>query len=284
MKLLALKLCSLLVILAGVLAILVMIQSNLEPGQAVLGDCPLQPWIASGSVVMGGYAAANWYGGYVGWGIGVVLLLFGLYSLMPKVCGGTRTVVYPAEQGDVVIELKPVRKTMLRILKAMPEVKKIQRLEIKPDQERRLAVIEMDAVVHNDLNVPARVVYERINHAIVKTGNDMLGLELFLPINLRVKGVDLDSGSAGESIQRSQPMTASRAIAQPPTGPTSAEMASYASATAPAAPETPGELPATYEQSGQGWGQSALEGDVEPMASNDFDEDIPNAEEEDRRE
>lgn len=278
MKLLALKLCSLLVILAGVLAIIVMMQSNLGPDQQVLGDCPLQPWVSAGGMTMAHYAETIGYGGYLGWTISVLLILFGFYSLLPKMGGGSRTVVYPAQQGDVIIELKPVRKTMLHILKAMPEVKKVLRLDIKPDQDRRLAVIEMDAIVHNDLNVPARVVYERINQAIVQSGGDMLGLELFLPINLRIKGVDLDTGSAGEAIQQNYPVQPVESVQEP--GAPSEDVMTYASATAPAAPEPPGAQPAAYEEAGQGWGQTPEQ--LEPMQTAD-EEDLPEAGEEDRQ-
>lgn len=194
MKMFVLKLISLLVLLVGglILAACFDVPEAKEALQCTHA-CLVKNVAAPGE---GGQAGAGQ------WAAGAVLLLVGLYGFLPRLPkrDKRRTVAYSLEHGDVVVALDPAQATLNEVIRALPEVKKIC-IKITAAEDRRKVKIESEAVLNTQIGATAQESRDLINQCILDTATDMLGLEVLGPINLKVKGAEIDVRAASESLR-----------------------------------------------------------------------------------
>ena len=214
MKMFVLKLISLLVLLVGGLIL------------AACFDVPeAKDVLKSTHACLVKNVAAPGEGGQAGagqWASGAVLLLVGLYGFLPRLPkrDKRRTVAYSLEHGDVVVALDPAQATLNEVIRALPEVKKIC-IKITAAEDRRKVKIESEAVLNTQIGAPAQESRDLINQCILDTATDMLGLEVLGPINLKVKGAEVDVRAASESLREKHlseiqaKQTAAAAVAAP---------------------------------------------------------------------
>jgi hypothetical protein len=189
MKLFVLKVISLLVCIAGLLAL------------AVACDCSyIQGKLGVACPVTVGVAGCACCGKAVGGGVGGLMFLLGLYGFLPKLCGcKKRTIVSTGEFVDNVIDLDAAEKTMTGILSKLPEVKKIK-VAVSPDRERRKAMIQANVLLKTQPGVSAKRVYALLNRYVKETAVTTLGLNIALPIQLNVEGIEVDAKAAGKAL------------------------------------------------------------------------------------
>ncbi|MBE0556043.1 MAG: hypothetical protein IH628_02320, partial [Proteobacteria bacterium] len=111
-----------------------------------------------------------------------------------------RTVAYSLEHGDVVVALDPAQATLNEVIRALPEVKRIY-IKITAAEDRRKVKIDSEAVLNTQIGTTALESRDLINQCILDTATDMLGLEVLGPINLKVKGAEVDVRAASESVR-----------------------------------------------------------------------------------
>lgn len=180
------------------------------------------------------------------WAAGAILLLVGLYGFLPRLPkrDKRRTVAYNLEHGDVVVALDPAQTTLNEVIKALPEVKKIC-IKVTAAEDRRKVKIDTDAVLNAQLETTAQESRDLINQCILDTATNLLGLEVLGPINLKVKGAEVDVKAASEKLRaqhlaeiqaKKEAAPAMTPLVLPP---------SAATAKAPDQEETPEDIPAT---------------------------------------
>jgi hypothetical protein len=182
MKLLAMKLSSLLACAVGV-ALLAFLARAFHPerlpefyGQYV--PPVVQEWV---SLIAAEYVVA------------VVLIVFGLYGFLPKLPSkkAKRTVAFTGDHGDVVVHLDMVESTLTRVLSNMPEVKKIN-VRVLADGKGKAKIVA-DCVLHDRPEVPAREAADAVNEYLADAAGNILGVEDIASVKLNIVGVDVDA-------------------------------------------------------------------------------------------
>lgn len=194
MKLVVLKLISLVVLLAGALILGLNLEFSQPHAERVLGYVkPYLPTTAAGDIDFSTPAVK-----YVGGGL---MLIFGLYGFLPRLPKGRgkRQVAYSEKHGDVVIELDPAEHMLNRVIRNLPEVRSMA-IRIKADEDARGVLIDAKGVLNSQLGVAARDTRAFVNAAISTTATDILGLEVVPPINLKIKYTEVDVETATEAL------------------------------------------------------------------------------------
>ena len=203
MKLGILKLISLLVLLGGVYMLgLVLDVDYAQQAQGyVLEYWPTQE-DGSLNLRMPGIAA------------GILLVLVGLYGFLPKLPSRkNKTITFRGVNNEITLELKPIQKMLLKIMRRMPEVYSIE-VDICPDREGRRALIDAKVVLQNCAALGARQTLKMVEENIYSTASGLLGLEDCV-VNMTLKGVHVDPAASGKQIReqlelRQQDATAAR--------------------------------------------------------------------------
>ena len=188
MKLLAMKLVSLLVLVAGVVALC--IAFNVPQVQ--------QPYDQFRDALMTNMGDPLNVKLLI---FGAVLTVLGFYSLIPAFPDNARkrTITYAGDHGEIDIRLDQAEYTINQVLRKMPEVQSV-RVSVKPDQDHKQAIITADAVVYNQEDQPAKQTYEMLAHLIEETATDVLGLDIQQPIHLRVRGTKLKNKKTSQAL------------------------------------------------------------------------------------
>ncbi|MCK5861703.1 MAG: hypothetical protein KAH38_04410 [Candidatus Hydrogenedentes bacterium] len=132
---------------------------------------------------------------------GVLLLLVGLYGLLPKFpARKNATITFKDVNGDVTLQLKPIRKVLQKVMKRMPEVYSIK-LDVLPDSNGQHARIEADVILKNCAALGARQCAKIVAECLATTARDLLGLEDLSTVCLNVKGIHVDAAATGKQIR-----------------------------------------------------------------------------------
>ncbi|MBI1320400.1 MAG: hypothetical protein GC168_15850 [Candidatus Hydrogenedens sp.] len=194
MKMFILKVCSLLVLAAGVwlvafgLQLTPLTSAVYSAYTQAIGQMPLNPELV--------YLIA-----------GVVLGVFGLVGFAPSPAGRSkrRAVVIPTEYGQASVQLDAVAKVLTRILKRMPEVRKA-RVVAKPSKDRSRAVIDAFVTLRQEPDAAARQTVNLITEHITEAAIQILGLEDLAEVRLHVDNVKVDTKKAARSIAEKRPV------------------------------------------------------------------------------
>jgi hypothetical protein len=223
MKLATMKIVCLLVLLGGVYMLgLVLDVEYMQQAQGyVLENWPVQEDGAL-NLRMPGIIA------------GVLLVLVGLYGFLPKMPsrkGGAIT--FKGANGDIVLQLKPIQKVLLKMMRRMPEVYSIK-LQVRPDKDGKRALIAADVVLKNCAALGARHCAKIVAECISSTARNMLGLAELSAVQVNVSGIHLDAAATGKQVRdqlalRQSEESAAGAEAQP--APVAADATSEAPAT-----------------------------------------------------
>lgn len=132
---------------------------------------------------------------------GTVLFLIGLYGLLPKLPSRkSATITFKGAKGNITLQLKPIRKVLLKMMQRMPEVYSID-LNVHPDSDGHRACIEADVVLKNCAALGVRQCAKVVAECLDMTARDLLGLEDLSAIRVNVKGVHVDAAATGKQIR-----------------------------------------------------------------------------------
>ena len=151
----------------------------------------------------------------------IILLLVAGYGLLPRLRGRKNSIItYRGSHGDIVLQLKPIRKVLLKVMRKMPEVYSIK-LNVKPDADGRKACILADVVLKNSAALGARRCAKMVADCLAATSRDVLGLEDLSTVRVNVKGVHVDIIATGRQMReqlalREDEEAAAYALAHPP--------------------------------------------------------------------
>ncbi len=186
MKLMVLKLISLIVFLGGITLLGLnfgcsYVEHYCSLAFAFIGTCPVCSTVGFSGVA------------------GLVMAVAGLYGFLPAM-KPKRRITCHGPQGETTIELKPMEKRLVRIVGAMPEVKRIK-IRLIPDKKKRRVIIQGRLVQRHMADASAREVRDRINHYLHETAVVTLGLDIVEPIHLVVDGIDVNPKVAGKALR-----------------------------------------------------------------------------------
>lgn len=186
MKLVALKLVSLL-LLAGVLLALLHFFGLGLANQAVG---------ALGAKLLTEDTAALSPLGYL---VLVVLTVLSAYALLPRIRRSRGNLIFAGDHGDVMLELDSVQKTLTKVLRKMEEIRDIK-VRVTPDEDREKAEIVAEVVLNHVPGLPTREARRRVSHYLYETAVNLLGLEDLATIDLKVVGVRVDAKATSAEI------------------------------------------------------------------------------------
>ena len=186
MKLFVLKVISLAVFLVGAL----ILGAMLHIAQAVEASAKFNSLLANQDTME-----------LLLWIAGGAMFLLGGYGFLPKLpkSRGKRFVSYEEEYGNVVLDLDPAERTLNKIIRNLPEVKKAQ-IHIRRDEDGQRVLIRSTAVLNAQLGVTAKETRDFVNWSIVETATTMLGLDVVTPIDQAVKQTSVDTAAAGDAL------------------------------------------------------------------------------------
>lgn len=126
--------------------------------------------------------------------VAVVLIVFGLYGFLPKLPSkkSKRTIAFSGDHGDVIVHLDMVESTITRVLSNMPEVKKIN-VRVETDGRGNKAKIVADCVLHDRPEIPARQAADAVNEYLADAAGNILGVEDIQSVKLNIVGVEVDA-------------------------------------------------------------------------------------------
>jgi hypothetical protein len=177
----------------------------------------------------------------LGFLIGGVLVVFGIFGLLPLGFRRGKSVAFDGDHGQIIIQLDPVERKLNKVLNKMPEVKKIRALVV-PDKDGGPAQIRARAWLRRLPDQKARDIEMRVADYIEETATDFLGLEARTPVELVIEDIEINIDDAAKELQRhsqeraeekelSKAMTASTAD-EAQVGPTVGQAAATAAAAA----------------------------------------------------
>lgn len=183
MKLLAMKLSSLLACVLGV-ALTAVVAGVIQPERLPeLYATYVPPQVQEKLTLVGAE--------YI---VAIVLFVFGLYGFLPKLPSkkAKRTVAFTGDHGDVIVHLDMVESTLTRVLSNMPEVKKIN-VRVESEGKGNKAKIVADCVLHDRPEIPARQAADAVNEYLADAAGNILGVEDIQSVKLNIVGVEVDA-------------------------------------------------------------------------------------------
>jgi hypothetical protein len=213
MRTLALKLLSLLVLLAGLL----LAAAVMDPTGTVMGMLYRLPDLAAAPVEGG---VIDWR--LVGAVAGVSFALLGLTGLLPARRRGAGTISFRGDRSEVVIELGPIQKTLAKVIYSLPDVRRA-RVRVKPEKDGRRVQVRAEVTLQNcsehGLRKTANLVSACISEAVGKS----MGLEDLATVQLVIRGVHVDARATARRLHDEMESRAEResttlevAVAHPP--------------------------------------------------------------------
>jgi hypothetical protein len=206
MKLTVMKLICLLVLLGGVflLCLIFDVQEAQQGRDYILSIWPRQ---GDGSLNLR----------LPGMILGIVLVVVGAYGFLPRIpCRKGKTITYPSAQGDIQIQLKPVRKALTKVMRKMPEVYAIN-LDVKPDKDGKHASIIADVVLRNSTTLAANRCARMVADYLAATAREVLAVENLGTVRVNVKGVHVNASKAGRQMREQVAANAEKAAYAPHT-------------------------------------------------------------------
>ncbi len=183
MRTLAIRLLGLLLLCAGLLLVAAVTDST----GTVSGMLQKLPSPAACPVMAAGI---DWrlVGGIAG-GCFVLLGLVGLFSRNRQAAG---RISFRGDHGEVIIELRPIRKTLARIIGTLPEVYRA-RVHVKPEQDGRRVQVRVEVMLQNCAEQGLRRTAGLVSGCISEAVGKAMGLEDLATVQLVVKGVHVDA-------------------------------------------------------------------------------------------
>ena len=133
--------------------------------------------------------------------LGVLFILGGLYGFAPKMPSRKQSVIsYKSEHGDIELQLRPMRKTLLQMVRKMPEVYSIK-LDITPDTDGRRARIQADVVLKNCAALGARKCSKMVAEYLATAARNVLGLDDLSVVRVNVRGVHIDVSATSKQVR-----------------------------------------------------------------------------------
>jgi len=206
MKLTVMKLICLLVLLGGVflLCLIFDIQEAQQARDYILSIWPRQ---GDGSLNLR----------LPGMILGIVLVVVGGYGFLPRIPGRKgKTITYPSAQGDIQIQLKPVRKALTKVMRKMPEVYAIN-LDVKQDKGGTQASIIADVVLRNSTALAANRCARMVADYLATTAREVLAVENLGTVRVNIKGVHVNASKAGRQMREQVAANAEKAAYAPHT-------------------------------------------------------------------
>lgn len=249
MKLLVLKLCSLLTIAVGIIG-LAFVLNVPQLAEFLANNAEWLPATPEESIAR-----------FAGWlASAAVVTLLGIYGFVPKMGrekAKTREIHFEGEHGDVAIQLDSVQRALTNVIGRMPEVKRVQ-VSVSADKEGRRALINADVVLYSNPDVRARQTAHQVTEYISQSAINILGLEDLATIKLNVVGFEVNPKLVSKKIradykERMEAEKRPKLTYEPPTEDTASKTSaagiiSAAAAIAPApAPEAEAEEIPTVE-------------------------------------
>ena len=213
MRTLLLKLLSLLVLAAGLL----LAAAVMDPTGAVKTVLDRLPDLAA-TPAEGG--AVDWR--LVGGVAGLCFALLGVAGLLTSRRRGARRISFRGDHGEVVIELDSIQKTLSRVIKALPEVRRA-RVCIRPEKDGRSVRVRVVVLLQNLAGQDLRKTVNLASECITKAVSKSMGLEELATVQLVVRGVHVDARATARHLHDEAETRAERestdlaaALARPP--------------------------------------------------------------------
>lgn len=154
---------------------------------------------------------------------GALMVLLGGYGLLPRLPRRKdKVITFRSSQGEITVQLKPVRKVLLKVMRKMPEIYSIK-IAVKPDADKRRASITADVVLKNCATLGARRCARMVADCLAATARDVLALDDLSAIRVNIKGVHVNIGATGRQMREQVAMgmeeaeeSAAYALAHPP--------------------------------------------------------------------
>jgi len=188
MKLFLMKLCSLLVVLQGALLL-----------AWYLGLAPVNEYVVRyyGQLLQNETVPPL----VVEIVVCAVLITLGLVAFLP---GGRsrsmrRSVVIKTEHGQVAVQLEALRPALMKVLRRMPEVRKVK-LEIKPVKGRGKAHVIAHVWLRQQASLNVSQHVDLITRHIAETTVKLLGLEHLVEIDVIVDGIKVNAKLAAREV------------------------------------------------------------------------------------
>ncbi len=133
--------------------------------------------------------------------VGALFILLGLYGVVPKLPRRKQSMIsYKSEHGDIELQLRPIRKTLLQMVRKMPEVYSIK-LDITPDTDGRRARIQADVVLKNCAALGARKCSKMVAEYLAAAARNVLGLDDLSVVRVNVRGVHIDVSATSKQVR-----------------------------------------------------------------------------------
>jgi hypothetical protein len=189
MKLFLMKLCSLLVLIAGALLLAwgLGISPVIEPvmrgyAQVVQADTLPPRWL---EII-----------------IAASLMVLGAVAFLPRLSGPSmrRTLRIPTEHGNVAVQLEALRPALLKVLRKMPEIRKV-RLNLKPSKARDKVHIIAHIALRQDASLDVQHHVDIVAAHIAESTVRLLGLENMAEVEVIVDGINVNARAAAKAVQ-----------------------------------------------------------------------------------
>lgn len=201
-----------------------------------------------------------------------VLLVLGLIAFLPSSNPRSlrRAVLVPSEHGQVAVQLDALRPVLLKVLRKMPEVRKVK-LAIKPPRGKKKAVVTAFVSLRQQANLDLRQHVDIITQHIAETAVKLLGIANLVDIEVFVDGLKVNAKAAAQAVLSSKESFETRLLAQ--AAPVAAGALAYeAAATVNPAPEEAAIVPASTARE-EGPEEDELAKDVDQDAAGEHDQD-----------
>lgn len=208
-----------------------------------------------------------------------VLIVVGFVAFLPGRPSRSlrRSVVIKTEHGQVAVQLEALRPALMKVLRRMPEVRKVK-LEIKPVKGRGKAHIIAHVSLRQQASLNVSQHVDLITQHIAETAVKLLGLENLVEIDVIVDGIKVNAKMAAREVLSSAEHFRARIAAEEISGTATAALAGGVAAIAatealPAPADThPVEMEALelkrplheYEEESAGW-EEGEDADEEEM-------------------
>lgn len=190
MKLLSLKLIALVVLLGGLLFLGLAL--DLDQAWNVY-NTGVENWPAK--------EADELYFGIPGIALGALIVLVGLYAFLPRLPSSkNKYITQDSPDGTLLLELAPLRKSLLKVMRTMPEVAKIK-VQVQPDRSRKRACVIADVILNSRKDFSEELSAKRVASTLAVTCKEVLGFEDNTAVLVNVRGVRFDVEETSKKVR-----------------------------------------------------------------------------------
>lgn len=207
MKLLILKLIALLLLLGG--ALMLGMALNLDQAWSVYNQClGYWPAVEDGTP----------YFGIPGIFLGALMTLLGLYAFLPRFPSAkNKYITHAGDQGTVLLELAPMRKSLLKILGKMDEIAKVN-IQLRPDRRRQRVCVTANVILNSRKDFSKEADAKTIARCLSVACKEVLGFDEISSVVVNVRGIRLNPAETEKKIRKhlSELDAQKNAVADPP--------------------------------------------------------------------